>query len=160
MSDLLEESAEDALLTFAEIRHPLLLEPMRVVTDHMPYLWRGAEWQPVLFEFTATQDDDRPPEARISLPAIDQRIANALIDLPERAQISFWIVSSGDFDLSVEPRIQIGEPVPLRAFLNLDLMDVQGNVSAASGRLMLRDTTQEPWPGVRATQSRCPGLFA
>lgn len=159
MTQLYEEAAEEALLTFAEIHHPLLLAPMRVVTDHLPYVWRGVQWEPVLFEFQVTQDDDRPPEARISLPAIDRRIANALIDLPERARISFWIISSGDFDISQEPRVQIEEPVPLRSFLNLDLMDVQGNVSTASGRLTLRDTTREPWPGLRATASRCPGLF-
>lgn len=160
MNDLLNEAAEAALLTFAEIRHPLLAAPMRAVTDHLPYVWQSVQWEPVLFDFEALQDDDRPPEARITLPAIDQRIAQALIALPGTAQISLWILTSDDFDLSVEPRTQIGEPVPLRSFLNLDLIDVQGTTFTASGRLRVRDYTQEPWPGVRATQSRCPGLFA
>lgn len=157
---LLAETAEDALLTFAEVRDPLLTEPMRVVTDLLAYQWRGVQWEPVMFDFVATQDDDRPPEARITLPAIDQRIAQGLIALPGTAQISLWVLTAGDFDLSADPRVPLGEPVPLRSFLNLDLVDVRGDVFSASGALRLRDYTQESWPGVRATQSRCPGLFA
>lgn len=153
------EDSGDVLLTFAEISHPLLSEPMRVVTDVLPYSWNGAIWQGVMFEFEAVNNDERTPEARITLPAIDQGIANALIALPERARISVWVLTSADFDLTQEPRAAIGTPVSLLELLNFDLMDVQGTVSTASGRLMLRDYTQEPWPGIRATQSRCPALF-
>lgn len=154
------EADGDALLTFAEITHPALSAPIRVVADVLPYSWQGSEWYPVMFEFEAVTDNDKPPEARITLPAIDQTIAEALIALPERARISVWVLTSADFDLTTEPREPIGGPVPLMELLNFDLMDVQGDVSTASGRLMLRDYSQEPWPGIRATESRCPGLFA
>ena len=154
------EATEDALLTFAEISHPLLTVPMRVVTDVLPYSWGGNEWHPVVFEFEAINDDERMPEARITLPTIDRTIAAALIALPARARISVWVLTSADFDLTQEPRTPVDTPVPLLEMLNLDLVDVQGNVVSASGRLMLRDYTQEPWPGKRATKSRCPGLFA
>lgn len=157
--DLLEESGADVVLTFAEVRHPLLTEPLRAVTDVVGYQWQGVEWHPVMFEFTMLQDDDQPPQARITLPAIDRRIANALIDLSGPAKISIWLLTSADFDLSVEPREALGSPVPLRELLNLDLVDVRGDVFSASGQLKLRDYTQESWPGIRATQSRCPGLF-
>lgn len=153
------EATEEALLTFAEITHPLLTEPMRVVADVLPYSWNNAVWSPVMFEFEPLTDSERMPEARIVLPAIDQSIANALIDLPARARISVWVLTSADFDLSAEPRTAIDTPVPLLEMLNLDLVDVQGDSVSASGRLMMRDYTQEPWPGVRATQERCPGLF-
>lgn len=154
------EADGDALLTFAEVSHPLLSEPLRVVADVLPYVWKGATWSPVMFEFEAVNDDERTPEARISLPAIDRTIANALIALPERAQISVWVLTSADFDTSADPRTATGTPVPLMELLNFDLMDVQGNVSFASGRLMVRDVTQEPYPATRATQSRTPGVFA
>lgn len=153
------EADGDAILTFAEVSHPLLSAPLRVVTDVIGYRWKGVDWHPVMFEFEAVNDNDRMPEARINLPAIDQTIAKALIALPERAKISVWSLSSADFDLTTEPREQIGTPVPLLELLNYELMDVQGTASEASGRIMLRDYTQEPWPGIRATQSRLPGLF-
>jgi len=158
-ASLNSEASEDALLVFAEISHPLLSAPLRIVADVLPYNWRGSEWSPLMFGLVAPQDDDRPPEARITLPAIDRTIAQALIDLPERARISFWVLTSADFDLSQEPREPLDTPVPLREMLNLDLMDVNGSATEASGRLMLREYTQEPYPGLRATQSRCPGLF-
>jgi hypothetical protein len=154
-----DEASPDAILVFAEIRHPLLVEPMRVVTDVVAYTWQGVEWQGVMFDFEGVQDDERTPEARLTLPAIDRTIANALIDLPERAQISLWILSSADFDLTVEPRAPVGTPHIYRSFPNMDLVDVRGNVSSASGRLLVRDISQEPWPPVRATQIVSPGLF-
>ena len=153
------DASGDAILTFAEVTHPALSEPLRVVTDVLEYTWNVVLWSPVMFTVEALTDSDRPTEARIVLPAIDQTITNALIDLPDRARISIWVLSSADFDLSVEPRAQIGTPVPAMELLNFDLVDINGTVMDASGRLMLRDYSQEPWPGVRATQSRCPGLF-
>lgn len=153
------EASGDALLTFAEVSHPALAEPLRVVADVFGYTWRGVDWSPVMFEFEAVTDGDKPPEARIVLPAIDRTIANALIALPDRARISVWVLTSADFDLGTEPRVALGVPVPLMELLNFDLMDVNGTVQSASGRLMLRDYTTEPWPGKRATKSRTPGLF-
>lgn len=154
-----DEASGDAILTFASVSHPLLGTPMRVVADHLPYVWRGHEWSPVLFEFETVQDDDRAPQARIVLPAIDRRIARALLALPERARISVWALSASDFDLSVEPRVPLDDPVPLMDLLNYDLVEVQGTVSEAQGTLVLRDYTQEP-AQLRATESRFPGLFA
>jgi hypothetical protein len=154
-----DEASDLAILTFAQITHPLLDGPMRVVQDVVDYTWRGELWTGVMFDFEAGADNDRPPEARIVLPAIDQRIAQALIELPERARISFWILYSDQFDLSVIPRAPIGEPVVERSFLNLELVGVNGTASSASGRLVLRDYTQQPLPGLRATKSRCPALF-
>lgn len=153
------EASEDAYLTFAEVRHPLLSAPMRVVTDVLPYQWRGFDWEPVMFDFQVVQDDDRSPEARITLPAIDRTIAQALLALPERAQVSFWVLTTADFDLTQEPRVPLDTPVPLLQLLNFDLIDVTGTASEASGRLILRDYSQESWPGVRATQALCRGLF-
>jgi hypothetical protein len=154
------EASGDVNLVFAEVTHPLLSAPLRVVTDVLPYTWNGAEWSPVMFEFEALNDTDRPPEARINLPAIDRTIARALIALPERARISIWVLTSNDFDLTQEPRVTVRTPVPLMQFLNFDLVDVSGSARDASGRLMLRNYTQEPYPGKRATESRTPGLFA
>ena len=154
------EASGDVTLTFAEVEHPLLSAPLRVVTDVLPYIWNSVEWSPVMFEFEAVNDDDRPPEARINLPAIDNKIARALIGLPDRARISIYVLTSADFDLTQEPRVTVRTPVPIMQFLNFDLMDVSGTAREASGRLLLRDYTQEPYPGLRATESRTPGLFA
>ena len=166
------EASPDALLTFVEITHPALTGPIRVVDDvaaqdtqagpdglYPAYIWRGVGWYGVMFGFEAANDDDRQPEARLVLPAINRTIAEALLALPDRAKVSVWVLTSADFDIASAPRVAVGEPVPLLQYLNFDLTDVQGTATEASGRIMLRDYTQEPWPGIRATQSRCPGLF-
>lgn len=153
------EESGDAILTFAEVSHPALSAPLRVVTDVLPYSWRGFEWSPVMFKFEAATDSDAPPEARIVLPAIDRTIAETLIALPDRAKISVWVLTSADFDLDAEPRVATGVLVPLMELLNYELVDVNGTVQDANGKIVLRDYTQEPWPGKRATLSRCPGLF-
>lgn len=154
-----DEASEDVILTFAKITHPLLQEPLRLVTDAVDYSWQGELWGAAGFYFVPVADDDRIPEARIALPAIDRKLSNALLALTDRARISFWILSSADFDLSTEPRTPIGTPHIFRSYLNMDLVDVRGDAGSASGRLLVRDPTQEPWPPLPATERVAPGLF-
>lgn len=157
--DLMTEASPHALLAFALIEHPALLAPIRVVSDVVAYQWGGHEWQPVRFGFRILTDDDTPPETRLVVPNVDRRIGQALLSMHGRALVSVWVLSSADFDLSQEPRVPLGGEVPMYAFERYELSDVQGDALQVSGRVMLRDYSQEPW-GLLATQVRCPGLFA
>ena len=153
------EATGDVLLAFALIEHPQLLEPLRVVSDVLPYSWGGHEWVAVPFGFRVLSDTDTAAETRVVIPNVNRRIGNALLAMSGRAQISVWVLSSDDFDLSVEPREPVGTPTPLYSFTRYDLVDITGDAVQISGRVILRDYSQEPWPGTLATESRCPGLF-
>jgi hypothetical protein len=158
-ADLFQQESPHALVAFALVEHPNLSAPLRVVSDVLDYMWQSERWTAVPFGFRILTDTDAAPETRITLPNVDRRIGKALLSLTGRAQISLSILSSADFDMALDPREPIGAVTPLYAFHRYDLTDVTGDISQISGRVTLRDFSQEPYPGIRATQSRMPGLF-
>lgn len=157
--DLELEASPNAILAFLTIEHPSLVKPIRVVSDVLDYVWGGVTWIGMPFGFAQLTDDDGAPTAEIRVQNVDRRIGEALRALPDRATLRLDILTSADFDLSVDPRIEVGSPLPIYSFSSVELVDVTANAVEITGRVFLRDPTQEPWPGVSGTQSRLPGLF-
>jgi hypothetical protein len=149
----------DALLAFLTVTHPSLQVPIRVVSDVLDYVLGGATYLGLPFEFGILTDIEGPPQTELRMQNVDQRIGQALLGLNDRAKVTLEIRSSSDFDLSQNPRTEIPGGSTLYRFADFDLIDVTVTASDISGRVMLRDYSQEPWPGQRCTQSRMPGLF-
>ncbi len=149
----------DALLAFLTITHPLLTDPIRVVSDVMDYVVDGETFVGLPFDFGILTDNDGPPMTELRVQNVDSRIGRALLGLNDRAKVALFIRSSADFDLSVDPREELPGGSTLYEFAQFELIDVTGTTADLSGRVMLRDYSQEPWPGQRCTQSRFPGLF-
>ena len=149
----------DALLAFLTVTHPALPDPIRVVSDVMDYVVGGLTYLGLPFEFGILTDTEGPPMTELRMQNVDQKIGRALLGLTDRAKVTLEIRSSADFDLSQDPRTEIPGGSILYRFADFDLIDVTATVSEISGRVMLRDYSQEPWPGQRCTQSRMPGLF-
>lgn len=152
------ESA-DALLAFLTITHPALPEPIRAVADVLAYQIDGVTFVGVPFDVTLLSDSETAPVTELRVQNVDGRIGRALLALPDRAQVALEIRSSADFDLSQNPRVPVPGGSVIYAFAGFDLVDVTVTADELTGRVMLRDTSQEPWPGLRCTQSRCPALF-
>lgn len=158
--DVLErQTAPDAMLPFITITHPNLSEPIRAVSDVLDYIWGGNTYVGIPFGFQLLNDDEAAPTTQITVQNVDRRLGQALRSLPGRARVRVDILSSADFDLSVVPRTEIATAAPIYAMQHFELIDITVTATEVSGTLMLRDYSQEPWPGVSATQSRCPGLF-
>lgn len=149
----------DALLAFLTITHPALPDPIRVVSDVMDYSVGGFTFLGLPFEFGILTDTEGPPMTELRMQNVDQRIGRALLGLNDRAKVTLEIRTSADFDLSQDPRTEIPGGSVLYTFADFDLIDVTATASDISGRVMLRDYSQEPWPGQRCTQTRMPGLF-
>ena len=153
------EASPDALLAFLTVTHPRLVEPIRLVSDVLDYLRDGQTFVGLPFGFVAVTDEERAPVTQLTVQNVDRRIGEALRTMPDRATVQLEMLSSADFDLSADPRVPLGTLVPIYAIRHFQLIDVTATVTEISGTLMLRDYSQEPWPGQSATQSVCPGLF-
>lgn len=158
-ADAFSEASDAVWLTFVQISHPALAEPIRVVSDVIEYEWNGATWQPYPFGFRRLTDEDAMPETRLVVQNVDRVLGTTLRSLSGRASVSLWILTSADFDLTAEPRVPLGTVTPLYQFDGYDLTDVTIDPIQISGRVTLRDYSTEPWPGIRATEDRFPGLF-
>lgn len=156
--DLEAVASPHALLAFLTIDHPRLAEPVRVVADVFDYAWAGNTYAGLPFEFRLLSDSDGPPETQIRIQNVDRRVGAALRVVTDRASVRIDVLSSADFDLSDDPRTEIGTPAAIYSFRHFELIDVEVNPIEITGRVFLRDFAQEPW-GRSATMSRCPGLF-
>ena len=149
----------DALLAFLTITHPGLNTPLRVVSDVMNYLVDGETYIGMPFDYRTLSDSEAAATTEIRIQNVDRKIGDILRKIKARAKLRLEFRSSADFDLSLDPREEFGSGSVIGAFDQFDLVDVSVNAIEITGRVMLRDYSQETWPGTRATQSRCPGLF-
>lgn len=157
--DLLAQASPHALLGFLTIRHRNLVEPIRIVSDPISYQVGGDLYLGCPFEFLLLTDEDQHPTTRLRVQNVDRRIGEAIRTVSDRATVMLEARSTAEFDLSVRPRVEIGTSSVIYGFRHFELIEVTVTPLEVSGTLMLRDYSQEPWPGKRATQSRCPGLF-
>ncbi len=153
------QGSEHVLLAFMVVEHENLLEPIRVVNDVTDFILDGETYQGILFGFKLLPDGDEVPTTDIVIPNVDRRIGRVLRPLGGRAKVSLSVYSSADFDLTLFPREPIGTPSLIYSFNRFDLVEVDHNEVQVTGKLMLRDPTQEQWPGISATRSRLPGLW-
>lgn len=153
------EATAEFPLIFLEITHPALAETIRVVNDPKDFVYRGLSYSKAFFEVQLLTDNERPPEARLSVQNVDQRIGNTLRFMKGPARLRMDVVAASQFNLSVDPRTEITPVYPEYVADYLYLIDVEGDAMMLNGRITSWDYTQELWPGVRATQDRTPGLF-
>ena len=157
--DLQSQASTHALLAFMTITHRNLATPIRVVSDPLDFEVDGQVFLGCPFEFQLLNDDENAPMTQVRVQNVDRRIGEAIRTVPDRARVMLEVRSTADFDLSVTPRSEVGTSSVVYGFRHFDLIDVTVNAVEVTGTLMLRDYSQEPWPGRRATQSRCPALF-
>jgi hypothetical protein len=154
----------NALIWFLTITHPGLNPPIRVAADYYAYAFGGETYLAAPFDVQPLTDNEQTPSAELRVQNIDRRIGQALETdaAGTRALVSAVAHSSEDFDLSVVPRVpkDAGDLPAIYSFQMFELADVRGDVLEITGRITLIDITQEPWPYIRATQDRFPGLFA
>lgn len=153
------QETSEFVLIFLTISHPMLTEPIRVVSDPENFIYGGKEYVGFNFDITLLNDDDRPPRARLSVQNVDRIIGQTVLNAVNPARVDIKVISGDQFDLSVSPRQPIGEPALMYHAQQLYLTEVDGNPAVISGTLRSWDYTQEVWPGIRSTETRTPGLY-
>lgn len=147
-------------LVFLTLRHKMLPEPIRVVSDPADFMLDGNLYQGFEFEISLLSDAEEAPRAQLKVQNVDRRIGDAVFNATEPARLDIEVITGSQFDLSVTPRVPLG-PSVARSYVakQLYLTDVEGDVLQLSGTIRSWDYTQETWPALRATQNRFPGLY-
>lgn len=157
---LRDPRSPEALIAFLTIRHPGLTAPLRLVRNTVDMVKGGATFTAAMFDYAVIPDSDRGPMTELRIPNVDRRIGAAVRQLTDRGNIAIEICSSADFDESVDPHTEIGTAAEIYSFAEFEVMSVTVTASDVTARVGLRDYSQEPWPYLRATENRFPGLFA
>lgn len=153
-----QESGQVPLI-FLTITHPAIEEQIRVVSDVKDYVFGGLTYTGFPFDIVLPSDNEGPPSATLSIQNVDRVIGDTLRRVSDPARLSIVIVSSADFDLTAEPRTEISTAPEIYRYDHGFLVDVDIDVMTVSGTIRGWDYRSELWPGLRATQDMCPGLF-
>src|SRR5581483_4905197 len=101
---------DDAIVIFASVYHSSLAEPVRVNSDVVDYVWNGATYIRCAFQISFLTDDDSPPQAKVSIPNVDQRVGNAVRALTDSPRIEIAVLVKSDFNEDT-PRRPIAVPI-------------------------------------------------
>lgn len=153
------ESAPWALLAFVTLSHPSLQEPLRLVSDVVDYIKGGVTFSGMPFSFRPLTDDDRAGQAELLVANVSRQISRAVDGLDVRPEVTLEICSSADFDLGADPRAEIGTAATVYSYAGFEVTEIDVDALEARARVALRDIDSEPFPYIRATEARCPGLF-
>lgn len=160
ISEIEKQASEEALLIFLSIYHEDLIEPIRVVSDVENFILDGDEYVGFDFKINLLSDSDSAPQARLTIMNVDEQIGRAVQRSTSPVNLSLQILPMSEFDTSVVPRTQLNTPA-IRVYraAHLRLTEVTGDLMQISGKISSWDYSQEPWPALKATESRFPGLF-
>lgn len=157
----LEQHNSDELpIVLLILTHPSLSTPIRVANDIVDYYYDGNQYIGFPFEFDILTDNATIPRGTLVIQNVDRRIGQAIMDLKTPPFIEIVIVASVDF---AEPVGNIRYEHPDGATIeyqaaNLVLADVNVDASRIQGTIQSFDLTNEPWPAIRTTEDRLPGL--
>lgn len=154
-----QESAEFALV-FLDIRHPSLGDVIRVVSNSQNIDINGKLYQAFQFDIKILSDTEQTAKSQITVQNVDRVIGQALLDAVNPPVVDLTIYSSARFDESVVPHTAIDNPPQFEyQALNLFLTETTIDGNSVTGTLRSWDYMQESYPGIRATEENCPGLF-
>lgn len=157
--DLRSELSRNAILAFLTIENDALEDPIRIVSDPLDFEVGGDLFVGCPFEISVVSDTDQHPVAELRIQNVDRQIGDAVQAAVGRITVAVAIRSTAGFDLTAIPRAEVSGDSLILAYRDFELVEVTVNDVQVTGRLMLRDYTQEPWPSGRATKSRCPALY-
>lgn len=159
LAEMVQPQSGVLLLQFAEISHPSLALPIRVVSDVKDYVWGGETYSGVPFRLELLSDGERPPRGAITIQNVDRRIGEMARALATPPHLTITLLSSDDFDLTADPRTETGTATVEYQASHLRLKKIRADAIAVQAEIMSFDPSAEPWPQTRATKDRLPGLF-
>lgn len=138
---------DDPFLVLLTLDHETLTAPIRIVRNRQDVISRGDTYIAYPFTITLAGDTEEAPSARVTVSNVARSIGKALEQLitPPSATIEIVLASTPD---TVE-----------RTWSNFQLLDVSWDAFRITGTLGVQEYWNEPWPKIRVTPTRFPGLF-
>ncbi len=175
ISTLIRSSLEgprdgEIFLTFLIIAHPDLSPSIYVVNDvatdagaTVTYQYAGNTYIAFPFDLELLTDGDASPVGRLTIQNVDRVLGEAVRALTTAPTVEFRMIPASEFDLTVNPRVgATGSPeeiTPIYVATGLEMRGISVDAMSISGEVAAINDAQEPWPSIRATQARTPGLF-
>jgi hypothetical protein len=157
--ELEEPRSEEFVVVLLTISDTTLRTPIRVANDTVSYIYNGDTYVGFPFEVELVDDSIRIPTGRIRIQNVDRQIGEAILNLTDSPILTITVLASADFGaLSNGVRAPLGTPTVEYEAINLIFNNISVNAMEVTGELGSFDMTNEPWPAIRSTADRLPGL--
>jgi hypothetical protein len=178
-----EPRSNTYVVVLLEITHPQLGKPIRVANDVVDYVFEDNTYIGFPFDIEIVGDVTTTPRGQLSIQNVDQRISDAILSLTTPPRLRILLFSSDDFGEVGEPSIfadseevfaddeettvDAGDTrnrtisdgaVPEYEASHLVFGNISVDVMRISGEIVSFDMSNEPWPAIRSTADRLPGL--
>ena len=162
--ELEEPRSPEFLVILLRIEDPTIHDPILVANDTVNYNYNGETYLGFPFEFELIDDSasGRIPTGRIRIQNVDRQIGEAIVNLTQSPKLTITILASADFADTLsgdDERFPIvAEPTIEYQAENLMFTNISVNAMEVTGEIISFDMTNEPWPAIRTTTDRLPGL--
>jgi hypothetical protein len=151
-------NSSEVVLLFVTVTHPTLESPIYLNSDIKDYVLNGNTYLGAALTISLLSDQIAAPQAKVSIPNVDRSIGQAVLALTTSPQIKLELYARSDFDSS-DPRQAIGTPTVEYSAPFLFLRNVTCDAVGFTADLLSYDLSSEPWPSIRSTKNRLPGLY-
>ena len=134
------------------VNHSSFNEPYRFVSgdpnEFETFTSQSLVYTTFPFEINILSDDDRQPEATLTIQNVDDRIGHTILALSEET-------------LTIDIRVVLRETPDTIEYeaVNLELVDIEITALAINGKIVIRGLSVEPCPGRRVTNATSPVFF-
>src|SRR5262245_51376559 len=161
--ELEEPRSTELVVILLEISHPSLAVPIRVANDTVHYLYNGNTYIGFPFEIDLLGDDEQIPRGQLKIQNVDRQIGEAILELTTPPSLTITIVAGSDFgETSAADHYQavplVDEPGIEYQATHLMFGNIQVDAMAVVGEIKSFEVSSEPWPAIRTTAERLPGL--
>jgi Domain of unknown function (DUF1833) len=151
-------NTSEVVLIFVTITHPDLDAPLYFNSDIRDYILNDNQYIGAALSVSLLSDENSAPTAKLSIPNVDQIIGETVLNLSTSPQFRMEVYAASDWDTN-NPANALGTPTVEYTAPFLFLRNVACDVLGFTADIISYDLTSEPWPAIRSTADRLPGLF-
>lgn len=151
-------NSSEVPVLFVTITHPDMLIPIYLNSDIRDYVLNGNTFIGAAIDISILSDDSNPPQAKVTIPNVDRRIGDAVLGISTSPILQIELYAASDFTTD-SPAQPIGTPTREYVAPYLQMSNVKCDALNYGADLKSFDLTPEPWPAIRTTRERLPGLY-
>lgn len=157
-----EPRSDEYIIVLLEIQIPQSTTVIRVANDVVDYVYNGNTYIGFPFEIELVGDVERMPRGTLRIQNVDQRIGEAVLELVNPPRLAILLFAQSDFEpteVGGRTRNELSGGIqPEYEARNLVFGNVSVDAVNLSGEILSFDMSNEPWPAIRSTAERLPGL--
>lgn len=161
-----EPRSQEYVVVLLRIEHETIANPILVANDVINYVYNGETYFGFPFEIELVGDGAQVPRGQLRIQNVDRQIGEAVLNLTTPPRLSILLFAQSDFaeaqavgdGVYEDTRFENEGITPEYEANHLIFGSISVNAMDVTGEIVSFDMSNEPWPALRSTADRLPGL--